>query len=77
MSPDLGHALELARGEGAAAAPAVYLTGAPDRGVAACASCHGAGGEGLGAGDVAGGLMVAAALVLIRLPNRRAKPIEA
>ena len=34
-------------------------------------------GEVLSAGDVAGGLMVAAALVLIRLPNRRAKPIEA
>lgn len=34
-------------------------------------------GEGLSAGDVTGGMMVAAALVLIRLPNRRAKPIEA
>ena len=35
----------------AATPPAVYLIGAPDRGVAACASCHGTGGEGLGAGN--------------------------
>ena len=33
--------------------PGVYLTGAPGRGVAACASCHGAGGQGLGAGNPA------------------------
>lgn len=33
--------------------PALYLTGAPDRGVAACASCHGAAGQGLGAGNPA------------------------
>lgn len=33
--------------------PALYLNGAPDRGVAACASCHGAEGQGLGAGNPA------------------------
>lgn len=33
--------------------PAVYLRGAPERGVAACASCHGAAGQGLGAGNPA------------------------
>lgn len=37
----------------AAPPPAVYLSGAPDRGVAACASCHGTNGEGLGAGNPA------------------------
>lgn len=34
-------------------APAIYLTGAPERGVIACASCHGADGQGLGAGNPA------------------------
>lgn len=34
-------------------ASAVYLNGAPERGVTACASCHGAGGQGLGAGNPA------------------------
>lgn len=33
--------------------PALWLTGAPDRGVAACASCHGADGQGVGAGNPA------------------------
>lgn len=33
--------------------PAIYLNGAPERGVAACASCHGVGGEGSGAGNPA------------------------
>jgi cytochrome c553 len=33
--------------------PGIWLTGAPERGVAPCASCHGAGGEGAGAGNPA------------------------
>ena len=33
--------------------PAIYLHGAPDRGVTACASCHGVDGRGLGAGNPA------------------------
>ena len=33
--------------------PAIWREGAPERGVAACASCHGAGGEGLGEGNPA------------------------
>lgn len=37
----------------ATAPPRIYRTGAPERGVAACASCHGAGGQGLGAGNPA------------------------
>lgn len=36
-----------------AAPPAIWVNGAPERGVAASASCHGAGGEGLGAGNPA------------------------
>ncbi|RYG08789.1 MAG: c-type cytochrome, partial [Caulobacteraceae bacterium] len=35
------------------AAPAIYLRGAPRRGVTACASCHGVAGEGLGAANPA------------------------
>lgn len=35
------------------APPAVWLTGAPERGVASCASCHGPDGRGLGAGNPA------------------------
>ena len=38
---------------GRAAPPDIYLTGAPARGVAACADCHGADGQGLGAGNPA------------------------
>ena len=34
-------------------APAIYLAGAPSRGVAACASCHGADGRGVGSGNPA------------------------
>jgi cytochrome c553 len=34
-------------------APAIYLQGAPGRGVTSCASCHGASGEGLGAANPA------------------------
>lgn len=37
----------------ASAPPALWLTGAPERGVAACASCHGADGQGIGAGNPA------------------------
>lgn len=37
----------------AAAPPAVWLTGAPERGVASCASCHGPDGRGQGAGNPA------------------------
>lgn len=37
----------------AAAPPDIYLNGAPARGVTACASCHGADGQGLGAGNPA------------------------
>ncbi len=37
----------------AGAAPAVYLAGAPGRGIQACASCHGVNGEGLGAANPA------------------------
>lgn len=33
--------------------PAVYLTGAPERGVEACAVCHGRDGEGVGPGNPA------------------------
>ncbi len=33
--------------------PALYLNGAPGRGVTACASCHGAEGQGLGPGNPA------------------------
>lgn len=48
-------ALPPPRGVSAAAmsAPAVYLTAAPDRGVLACASCHGADGQGVGPGNPA------------------------
>jgi cytochrome c553 len=34
-------------------APAIYLNGAPDRGVLACASCHGGNGQGVGPGNPA------------------------
>ena len=34
-------------------APPVYVSGAPDRGVIACASCHGADGQGVGRGNPA------------------------
>lgn len=34
-------------------APAIYLTGDPSRGVAACASCHGVDGLGVGSGNPA------------------------
>jgi cytochrome c553 len=45
-------ALPPAGGGGAATpAPAIYLNGAPNRGVAACASCHGAIGQGVGRGN--------------------------
>lgn len=37
----------------AAAPPAIWLNGAPGRGVTACASCHGVDGRGLGAGHPA------------------------
>lgn len=33
--------------------PGIWLNGAPERGVAACASCHGVVGEGIGAGNPA------------------------
>lgn len=33
--------------------PAIWRNGAPERGVAACSSCHGADGQGLGAGNPA------------------------
>ena len=33
--------------------PAIYLDGAPERGVAACASCHGGDGQGVGPGNPA------------------------
>lgn len=38
---------------GAEPAPAIYLRGDPSRGVAACASCHGVDGRGLGSGNPA------------------------
>ena len=34
-------------------APAIYRDGAPERGVVACAACHGADGQGVGAGNPA------------------------
>lgn len=37
----------------AAPPPPIYLTGAPERGVTACAECHGAQGQGIGAGNPA------------------------
>jgi len=37
----------------AATPPTIWLRGAPERGVAACASCHGGTGQGLGAGNPA------------------------
>ena len=40
-------------GPSAAPPPAIWLAGAPGRGVAACASCHGPTGQGLGAGNPA------------------------
>lgn len=37
----------------AGSAPAIYLSGDPSRGVAACASCHGVDGHGVGSGNPA------------------------
>ena len=46
--------LPVPRAEGGAGpAPAIWLNGAPDRGVIACASCHGADGLGVGRGNPA------------------------
>lgn len=41
-------------------APAIYMRGAPGRGVQACASCHGVSGEGIGAANPALGAQPAA-----------------
>lgn len=46
-------ALPTPDGAGAGTPPAIYLNGAPDRGVAACASCHGMDGRGVGPGNPA------------------------